>query len=333
MKRNIFIAVIILVATTLIAIVSCKKEDSNSTTQILQKHSRTTYQPPKVDDMLAYLKDFKQKIQTRGSDETMELDEAAWHLSGLSNYDFGDVKQDLSDLRYDTLYSQITVTNGTVSLANLNAAYNHITSMIESFYQNLSLENAAPRFINVGIDESGTVTIALITSYGDWWNYTYYFPNIYDEDSVLNVLGIYYDTCFSLANEFPDELKRVLNLQTILIGAYGQVPPPSGRLFFTPTRIDTLAYSDYTDPNGSPYWNDHMIMHFITHGPDVCYDEFAYCFDRYAYAAMQSLATNEVVVDWIELPIKHYYTPIGFTYQCPKIQYGIPLVIHDDPLN
>ncbi|MBR4148394.1 MAG: hypothetical protein IKU00_11015 [Bacteroidales bacterium] len=332
MKRNIFLAAIILVATTLIAVVSCKKEDGIKYSNT-PSSDRLSYQPPKVNDMLSYIKDFKQKIQTRGNDETMTLDEAAWHLSSLANYDFGNVRNDASDLRYDTLYSHVAVTNGTVSLADLNAAYNNIASMVESFYQNLSIENAAPRFINIGIEENGTATIALITSYGDWWIYAYYFPNIYDEDSVLNVLGINYDTCFSLEDDFPDELKRVLNLQTLLITAYGQEPISSGRVFYSPTRIDTLAYTTFIDPNGSPYLHDYMILYFIQHDSEVCYDEFAYCFDRYAYAAMQSLGSNEVVINWIELPIKHYYTPIGHTYQCPKIQYGIPIIDHDDPLN
>ena len=89
----------------------------------------------------------------------------------------------------------------------------------------------------------------------------------------------------------------------------------------------------YPDPNGSPFLSNYMIMNYIAHEPEVCYDEFAYCFDRYAYTAMQSLTDDEVVISWIELPIKHYYNPFGIAYQCPKIKYGIPIVIQDNPLN
>ena len=98
-------------------VASCQK-DNNPTKQTLNA-SKPVYQPPQVNDMLAYLKNFKQKIQCRGDEETMTLDEAAWHLSSLANYDYGDVRSEVSDFHYDTLYSQIVVNNGTVSLTDM----------------------------------------------------------------------------------------------------------------------------------------------------------------------------------------------------------------------
>ena len=115
MKKYLIIAVITLAAMTFSA-VSCQKEET-STSQP-QTTSKQAYQPPQVEDMSAYLRDFKQQIQSRGNDETMTLDEAAWHLSSLANYDYGDVRSDFSDFHYDTLYSHINVSNGTVSMAD-----------------------------------------------------------------------------------------------------------------------------------------------------------------------------------------------------------------------
>ena len=328
MKKQLILAVIALAAMTF-ATVSCQKDDnpSNKTSNTLKQ----AYQPPQVDDMLAYLKDFKQKMQSRGNDDTMTLDEAAWHLSSLANYDYGDVKRDVSDFQYDTLYSHINVNNGTVSMADVNTAYSSIASAVEAFYQNTDLEDAAPRFIDVAIDGNGLVTVSLMTSYRSWWNTVYYFPTVYDMDSILGNFGIYYDTCFALYTEFPGELKRLLNLQTAYTNAYGQSDPGTGRLFYTMTRIDTLAYNANVDINGSPYLNDYMIMYFINHLPYVCYEELAYCFDRYAYLAMQSLETNEVVINWMELPLKHRTNHIVYIYQCPKIRYGQLTIIIDDP--
>ena len=332
MKKQAFLLAVFAMAVMTFTVVSCQKD--NNTTYQNPNTSKQAYQPPQVDDMLTYLKDFKQKIQTRGIDGTLALDEAAWHLSSLANYDFGDVRREFSDFHYDTLYSHIDVDNGSVSMADMAATYNSIAGMVESFYQNIDLPNPAPRFIDVAIDGNGLVTVALMTSYRnrDWSDYSYYFPSVYDRDSVLENLGIDIDLNLSLWNEFPDELKRVLNIQTAYTSAYGQSNSGSDRVFYTMTRVDTLAYDAYIDPLGSPYPNGYMIMHFLNHPSYVDYDEFAYCFDRYAYIAMGSLQTaiDEVVIKWIELPLKHYYDPLGYTYQCPKIKYGIPTVVNNN---
>lgn len=56
--------------------VSCQKE-TLSTSQKMSNSSQPHYQPPQVDDMNTYLRAFKQKMQTRGNDDAMELEDAA----------------------------------------------------------------------------------------------------------------------------------------------------------------------------------------------------------------------------------------------------------------
>lgn len=325
MKNSLLFSVIMLAAMTF-SVASCQKDNYQANQR--SSANKQAYQPPQVEDMLAYLKDFKQKIQSRGGDETMTLDEAAWHLSSLANYDYGDVRCEFSDFHYDTLYTHIAVSNGSVSMAEMSNTYSSVATAVESFYRNTDLVDAAPRFIDVAIDDNGMVTVALMTSYRDrsWWTYTYYFPTVYDRDSILENLGIDIDLCLSLWDDFPNELKRVLNIQTAYTSAYGQNNSGADRVFYTMSRIDTLAYNAYYDPNGSPFLYNGMIMHYINHLPNVDYNEFAYCFDRYAYAAMQSLVGNEEVINWMELPLKIYYDHIGYVYQCPKIKYGIPAI-------
>ncbi|MBR3730013.1 MAG: hypothetical protein IKN08_03765 [Bacteroidales bacterium] len=84
-KRKLTLAILAMVVATLVsvAIVSCKKEDTVAPTG--QSAAKAAFTPPQVDDMNAYLKDFKQKMQSaaKGDDEALSLDEAAWHLSSV----------------------------------------------------------------------------------------------------------------------------------------------------------------------------------------------------------------------------------------------------------
>ena len=59
-KSNLFIATLLVVAATMVAVVSCKKETQAN---LLGDNAQAvkTFSPPKVDDMNAHLKDFKQK--------------------------------------------------------------------------------------------------------------------------------------------------------------------------------------------------------------------------------------------------------------------------------
>jgi curli biogenesis system outer membrane secretion channel CsgG len=66
--KRFFITTLLVVAAASVAVVSCKKETlntlSNNTSQSVK-----TFTVPQVDDMNAYLKDFKQKMQTATRDE------------------------------------------------------------------------------------------------------------------------------------------------------------------------------------------------------------------------------------------------------------------------
>ena len=84
-KKNILcVATLIVVAIVSITVVSCKKESLAS----LQKQDNPTkefFNPQEIEDMNAYLKDFKQKMIESKADESLGIDEAAWHLSSLFN--------------------------------------------------------------------------------------------------------------------------------------------------------------------------------------------------------------------------------------------------------
>ena len=120
--RNLLIATLLVVAATMIAMVSCKKENQDALLNNTQ--SAKAFTPPVVDDMNAYLKDFKQKMQnvTKDGNETLSLEEAAWHLSSVANYDFANANVEFDDIRFDTLYSTVNVTGGIILLNDLATA-------------------------------------------------------------------------------------------------------------------------------------------------------------------------------------------------------------------
>ena len=62
MKNNyLFIATLLVVATVSVAVVSCKKETASALTDN-KNESVQTFNPREIEDMNAYLKDFKQKM-------------------------------------------------------------------------------------------------------------------------------------------------------------------------------------------------------------------------------------------------------------------------------
>lgn len=280
--------------------------------------------------MLAYLKDFKQKIQVRGNDDTMELDEASWHLSSLANYDFGNVKNDFTGVQYDTLYNYVNVSNGLVTLSELNTVYNNISNQISGFYQTLNLDDMAPRFIDVAVEENGSVKIALMTTYRDWGDHYWFLPDGYGvADSILNSLGVGYDSCYALYGNFNSELQRVLNL---LIRDYYDLDP-SDRIAYVPSRSYIIPYDEFRDLYGSLYIGNSRVMYFLNHDPEVCYDEIAYLVDSYMGLAVDEMESNEIMVLWFLPYFDHYIDHLTYTYHVPTIKYGLPLVIHDDPLD
>lgn len=331
MKKIFFFTAVIL-ATMTLTIVSCQKD--NTPTNQSSGTIKQAFQPPQVDDLLSYLRDFKQTIQSRGNDETMTLDEAAWHLSSLANYDYGDVRSEFSDFHYDTLYSQIVVNNGTVSLADMNTTYGSIVGMVESFYQNTDLEDAAPRFIDVAIDGNGLVTVALMTSYRNYPGHTWYFTCDMVLDSILNSLGIPGDTCFLTWDGFINEQKRVLNILSSYSLQHNS--GNDGRIIYVGARLDTLEYNQHHDPYGSPFYFNSRVLYYLGTPTELCYNVFAYTIDSYLDLAQQRFLNNdEVIVQWPGLPMEIFYNHLGYTRQFPKIKYGIPVIIieHDDPIN
>ena len=293
MKRFILYTIVLMVVATItVAVVSCKKENRDT---LVNNNAQPvkTFTPPQVDDMNAYLKEFKQKMQTatRGDNETLDLEEAAWYLSSVANYDFANVNVEFTDLRYDTLYYQVNVTNGQVSLTNLNTLYTSVANDIDAFYQNLNLENKHFRFIGASVSNSGEVVVTLITSY-TWLDHTWYFTDWFEA-------GVMCDSLFSEDLVYVwnglgrTELQRVINL--LEAKNYIDLVAPPQRSYYVHTMDFTYEYMDNIDTYGSPFYMDSRI--FAVQGdtyavPILHVNEMCYCLDSYLSLPFEQINSN-----------------------------------------
>jgi len=128
-----------------ITVISCQKEKA----EIKDEQNNT-----EVSKITRQLQAFKQNLQLK-SDETMTSDSAVWYLEGLLNLEqanndhvFGDV-----DFFHDTL--TVTVTDGQVSLSDLNNLYTTIDTWAETLKQQSGNEDYTFDIIDLNLEETG----------------------------------------------------------------------------------------------------------------------------------------------------------------------------------
>lgn len=333
-KKILFIATLLVVAATTIAVVSCKKE-TQDTLLGNKAHPAKTFSPPEVDDMNAYLKEFKLKMQnaTRGDDETLSLEEAAWHLGSMANADFGYVNTSYDDIRFDTLYSHVAVYNGDVNLSDLNDAYTEIVNSIESFYQNLRLDNLHCRFVDALILENGQITVSLLSTYitssRQWGDTLWYFPDIFAYTDSIFDLYLNEDSTYIWCTVASRELDRIFN---ILEGhPYVDNPLSQHNIYYVKTREHTFCHEDHIDPFGSPFYRNSRLFYGLgdygNTNIEISYEHMEYCVDSYLGLGIQYLQDypgnwEEDPVEWKVIPGSFYNMRRSFNFHDLKVTYG-----------
>ena len=281
-RKNFNLAIIMMVVAAFIsvAVVSCKKEDNSSLAG--QVTSKPAFTPPQVDDMNAYLKGFKEKMKSsaKGEDEMLSLDEAAWHLSSLANYDFANANVEFTDLRYDTLVYQMNITKGQVALSDLNTLYASIANDIDAFYQSLDLQEKHFRFIMASVSEDGEVSICLTTSYL-LLDHTWYYDN--DWDASLACFEYFDEHMYYVWNTTAiDTLKFWINF--LESRNFDTIGNHSERFYFVYSGNKEFHYQDNIDPYGSNFLRNSRI--YAVEGdtwwtPYLDLPLMCYCLDSY----------------------------------------------------
>lgn len=326
MKNNrIIIAALLVVVATAVAFVSCKKENQDAMLKTTQPVK--TFTVPLVDDMNAYLKEFKQTmLESQGSKdaEYLSLEEAAWHLSSLANYDFARVNVQYTDLRHDTLYYQVNVTNGQVLLSDLNTVYANMAVDMDAFYQSLDLQEKHFRFIVASISEDGLVMIDMSTSYFIL-DHTWYF-----EDDFNAAVACY--EWFDGNTYYTWNTTAIQTLESAINYYEGREFLRAGedfmnRVYFVPSRDVIFDFENNTDTIGSPFYGNSRIYVVRSHSwavPFIEMNDMCYCLDSYLALPFELMHNNPVMgserpVQWQIIANEYYDTPSQYYYFCHKV--------------
>ena len=148
-KRKLFIATLLVVAATSIALVSCKKEKQD---QMLNNKEQVF---PSANNKDEYLIAFKKKLLSAEKGvETLTLEQAERDLGNLLNFDFGDANYATDEFRYDTINLKLNLSNGQVDLAQLAFTYNTAVSSILDIYQTIDLPEKSVYAISCSFNEA-----------------------------------------------------------------------------------------------------------------------------------------------------------------------------------
>lgn len=321
-KTNLLIATLLVVAAT-VATVSCKKQ----TPEVMLSDSRPakTFTVPQVDDMNAYLKDFKQRMQTSKGAEENTVAEAEWHLSSLANYDFANANVEYADIRFDTLYTHLSITKGMINMSDLNTAYSALSSAISDHMRDISLVNANIRFVDVAISGTGDVTAVLTITFD--WGHTWYFEDVFDANMNCSLYFSNYSTYYS-SGLGRIELQRVLNLIESHL-----TPVWSPRIYYTQSREVVFNYNENIDPYGSPFFlNSRLCASSTFLDPDISF-EMCYLLDSYLGLGYDNILPTEVIGKWLvdyNTGYNYAYTPHQIGYHTLTVKYAIPHTIEPD---
>ena len=332
MKREkLLITIALVVVATLVAVVSCKKETPSALLNNGAQQEKA-FVVPDVDDMNAYLKDFKQRMQssTRGDEETLSLDEAAWHLACLANVEFCRVNVEYNDVQFDTVNMQVNVMDGTVAMCDLNTAYEQMCNEIREFKRGFNHCDQNLYFINVFINGDGKARIALMTSFITDTRYltdhTWYFEDEWDAVSVCDEY-FFSDSVYDWDGLAASKLEYVLNLfdhhENVLL------PDGSVSVSYIPTRNHTFDYTNTYDPYHSGYYNDSRVF-AIRNTQPINYildlSEMCYCLDSYLGLGYDyisdNLYTNEHPVCWEVRHKNLFYGWMSYQYHQLYVEYG-----------
>ena len=301
MKKSRFfiIAALLVVAAAAVAIVSCKKDTPSA--MLDNKAGSQAFNPGHIDDMNGYLKDFKQKMQTaaKGDNESLTLEEAAWHLSSVANYDFSNANVGSSGVRFDTLTYSVAVTDGGIRLNDLGAVYEIINTDIDEFYHALSYENKHFRFIGCSISEQGEVCVTLITTFTQA-SRLHYFAN----DSIYDA---YCDLYFSDDIQYYANSAAITVLTDLFNLFLGKnTDPNEGRIYYVITRLNVrYVYTQWLEDPDSYCPNSYHSRLYCSQGVDawpIPQDHMCYYLDSYLGLGVDNItaAGPDVVSGYVE---------------------------------
>lgn len=112
---------------------------------------------------------FKAKLEKHikgGSDYS--IDTAVWYIEALANYTYSSIAHNLTGQSFDSVFIDVTLSNGKVSLTEAASIYNNIIDSLTIQYENLPSQNLHLIFVDVFPRDSiaGHVTFGILSLFG-----------------------------------------------------------------------------------------------------------------------------------------------------------------------
>lgn len=152
-KRILILATVLLVAATTITIVSCKKDktEEGSPTENIAKN----YELSDMDKAMIAFGEKMKAASNEKSEETMPLAEALNTLSNYQNFTMCDASNYSMEMLTDTIHASLNITEGEVSLCELNRFYETTKLALMSKFNYTGL-NQRPLFCIETVANDGT---------------------------------------------------------------------------------------------------------------------------------------------------------------------------------
>ena len=191
-------------------IIACTKEKETKMDQ--SSNEMTTVS--KEGDMSAYLKHFKEKMQSaeKGA-ESLSLEDACWHLEAVLNYTYGDAGYPTSDIQCDTFCCKLNTEGEDVCLASLNEVYTVLSKNVERVYASCAFPDKSILSVQTLFEDdrndAGVIVRAIVTTRGRLttkirFDSTDYWSDYYNEDWHYNQRPDYHDGKYWLEYEKLD---------------------------------------------------------------------------------------------------------------------------------
>lgn len=303
-------------AMAAIAIIACTKgkEMKSETVENIEAIS-------KEDDMNAYLKQFKERMQSASrGDETLSMEDARWHLEAILNYTYGDAGYQTSDIQCDTFYYVLPTNGNGVTLSRLNEAFMALSNNVETAYSKSNLSDKTILAIQTMFgneSKDGNVVVQSVLSVRGytpikmWFDSTDYWSEYYYEDDYGNIYGggkcgPYEGQCMN--SGAPHELTKLANLRIPRIGCgreYRMYVTDQVNIGLNAVENDDFMYDENSPCGYKIYWNCSLPWS-PNHNPSCCIppDDMNYYLSKFT-------------------EIMNHYTPNGKEPICATYIYDI----------
>lgn len=293
-KVRLLMGVLALVVLAAV-IIACTKEKEKEVAQNISEMEVVSIE----DDMSAYLKQFKEKMQmvSKGN-ETLSMEDARWHLEAVLNYTYGDAGYQTSEIQRDTFCCNLLVQGEEIALAQLNEAFVLLSQNVENAYADCNLAEKSILSIQVLFDNNNkkdddVVITGVLTTRGlgimdwlPWFDSTDYWS---DYSITYNGQTWGNGKCGPYSGQYPNsgaphELTIMANLRIPLYGCQRGY-----RMFLTdisPVEIypeDDLFLMDNNSPCGYMIYYNSNDPYDPSHNPSHCIppEDMNYYLDKF----------------------------------------------------